>query len=314
MGSDSSPSVLFEWVLQVAKSLSKEHTLTLLVQEGVFETQQSLPPQIQFFLSKEAVEMDDNPLLAVRRKKESSMALGLQLLKEGKVDALVSAGNTGALMAMAMVSLPLLPGIERPALLAELPTVRGSVSVLDVGANLSVKPSHLVQFARLGVAYKKVRSHLENPKVGLLNIGTESQKGTVELQKTYLELQKSGLAFIGNIEGPDVFRGNVDVLVTDGFTGNIFLKTAEGVSGFVLDYTEKLLTQHAKDEAGQVITSLHKYLNYAEYFGAILAGIDGLVVKVHGYSSPKAFINGILGAIRLSEEKLIPSIKSLLKL
>jgi glycerol-3-phosphate acyltransferase PlsX len=315
MGSDSSPQVLLKSIEQVAHDLPQEHKLVLLVQEGLFDPSSFSYKNIQFVECKQVVEMEDNPLLAVRRKKDSTMAMGLNLLKEKKVDAFVSAGNTGALMAMATFQLSLIKGVQRPALLAELPTKTGSVCVLDVGANIQCQPSHLIQFAVMGAKYQKILHGNLEPKVGLLNIGTESLKGTAQLQSTYHLLNEycqnanNQMKFFGNIEGTDVFKGKVDVLVTDGFTGNIFLKTAEGVSGFILDLIGDLLSHHKKD-ATPVISEMQKYLNYAEYYGAVLAGLNGLVIKVHGYSSPQAFINGIQGAIRLAKANFINNIKN----
>ncbi len=185
--------------------------------------------------------MDDDPLIAVRRKKDSSLCQGLQYLKEKKIDAFVSAGNTGALLFAAKTTLKTLKGIDRPALLALLPTKKKEVAVLDVGANLSLKPDHIVQFAQMGIAYQKSRG-IENPIVGLLNIGIEAKKGTPQLQEAYLKLDamnRDQPFFAGNIEGKDVFHGNIDVLVTDGFTGNVFLKTAEGIAAFILEQLEQ---------------------------------------------------------------------------
>lgn len=284
MGSDSSPQVLLEAI----------HEQEFLADLVLLQT-------------KEFIAMDENPIMAVRRKKESSMAIGIQMLKEGKVDAFVSAGNTGALMLTAMIALS--PTMERPALLAELPTETGTVATLDVGANLSCKPHHLLQFARFGAQYQKVRHQIGCPKVALLNIGTESEKGTTELRRTYQEIleyaqkNQEEFTFIGNIEGPEVFRGKADVLVTDGFTGNIFLKTAEGVSSFIVSHIEKHFADRIR------LGELNTYLHYIDYFGAILAGVHGLIIKVHGYSSPLAFISGIRGAIKLTQEQLAEKIK-----
>lgn len=319
MGSDSLPSLLLEGALQVAKELPSSYTLVLLVEEGIIDASKSVFASsgalVEILFVQETIHMSEDPLLAVRRKKGSSIAVGLRLLAERKVDGFVSAGNTGALLTSALLSLPMLPGVERAALLAVLPTSIGNVVVLDVGANLSVKPQHLLQFARLGSAYQQIHYHKKVPKVGLLNVGTESKKGTLGLRKAYFQLQEhcqgsTQMEFIGNIEGSQVFQGGVDVLVTDGFSGNIFLKTSEGVSVFILKSIEKALSESSKDKAGKAIDDLHKTLNYAEYYGAILAGIDGLVIKVHGYSTQNAFCNGIKGAFRLAEERFIQRLKT----
>jgi phosphate acyltransferase len=296
MGCDAAPEDLYRAILQ-------------LIQDG-------FPAQIVCFASYEVggelnnsiikcsqvIQMDDDPLLAVRRKKDSSLCQGLQYLKEKKIDAFVSAGNTGALLFAAKTTLKTLKGIDRPALLALLPTKKKDVAVLDVGANLSLKPDHLVQFAQMGIAYQKSRG-IEKPIVGLLNIGTEAKKGTPQLQEAYLKLDamnRDQLFFAGNIEGKDVFHGNIDVLVTDGFTGNVFLKTAEGIAAFILEELSR--NKHE-------ISGLRSRMHYAEYPGAILCGVNGVVVKCHGDSSPETFIHGIKNALRLVEHGFLEKIK-----
>jgi glycerol-3-phosphate acyltransferase PlsX len=241
--------------------------------------------------------MDEHPLHSLRRKKNASIPVGMRLLKEGKIDAFVSSGNTGALVSSAKMILSMLPGIHRPALLALMPTKKNPVAVLDVGANIQVKAQHLVQFAHVGAAYQKARG-IDHPTVGILNIGSEALKGTSELRLAYqklLNLKNAPFRFAGNIEGKSVFDGDVDVLVTDGFTGNIFLKTAEGIASLILDRL------HAHIPASELkklnISDLQRHLHYAEYPGALLAGVRGIVIKCHGYTTPQGFANGVLGAI-----------------
>lgn len=224
-----------------------------------------------------------------------------------KIDALVSAGNTGALVLGAKMSLSMMPGLLRPALLALMPTQKQPLAVLDVGANVQCKAVHLVQFALMGAAYQRACKN-ELPAVGLLNIGSEAIKGTSELRLAYQELQRLAnmpnpfFHFAGNIEGKTVFNGNVDVLITDGFTGNIFLKTAEGLASFVLDRLNKNLPQNIIDLMQDQLCDLKRHLHYAEYPGALLCGVQGIVIKCHGYSSPQAFASGIREAIRITAE------------
>jgi glycerol-3-phosphate acyltransferase PlsX len=244
--------------------------------------------------------MGESPLLALRRKKNSSLSLGLHLLKNGQVNAFVSAGNTGALVAFSKRILKTFPGLSRPALLALMPTKKKPLAVLDVGANLQAKATQLVQFAHLGSAYQKARGII-NPKVGILNIGSEASKGTSEIQLAYKTLSKLP-SFAGNIEGKSVFDGDVDVLVTDGFTGNIFLKTAEGIASLVLD---RIHTHRPSD-----LDDLRRHLHYAEHPGALLTGVRGAVVKCHGYSTPEAFSNGIRGAIELASSHFIQTLET----
>ncbi len=242
--------------------------------------------------------MAETPLLALRRKKQASLCVGLRLLKEGKLDAFVSAGNTGALVSAAKMILGTFQGISRPALLALMPTKKRPVAVLDVGANLRAKAPQIVQFARLGAAYQKARG-IETPRIGILNIGSEASKGTAEIRLAYKALAKYPF-FAGNIEGKSVFDGEVDVLVTDGFTGNVFLKTAEGIASLVLDRLHAHIPERALKELQLHLDDLQRHLHYAEHPGALLCGVKGTVVKCHGYSTPEAFANGIRGAIEFA--------------
>lgn len=248
------------------------------------------------------ISMDESPLSAIRRKKDSSLCIGLRLLKEKKIGALISAGNTGALVAGSKLILGNLKGILRPALLAVIPTKKQPVAVLDVGANVDVKASHLIQFAHLGAAYSKVKG-IDKPRVGLLNIGSEEMKGTSELRAAYKKLaaqRDHSFDFIGNVEGKSAFEGNVDVLITDGFSGNIFLKTSEGIASLILDRFHSLLDPKEAIRLAPRIQDLQRHLHYAEYPGAMLAGANGIVIKCHGYSTPQAFLNAVLEAAELS--------------
>ncbi len=318
MGSEQPPQAIFEAVLQVSKEIHLSDTLLVL---ATTELHPALKQQlasfekpsasIEFIKTEEVVEMDESPLLAVRRKKKSSMAVGVGLLKEGKIDAFLSTGNTGALVATAMLHLPMLPGIERPALLVILPTGNDKVVVLDVGANISPKPEHLFTYAVMGVAYQQSVYGLLEPKVGLLNIGVEQQKGTKELKEVYSLLQKKfNTRFRGNIEGRDVFQGKIDVLVTDGFTGNVFLKTSEGVCNFLIDYLQARFTDYVDPK---VIRHLNQQFNYSEHPGAFLCGVDGIVVKCHGHSDVIALMNGIRGAIDLAKKNILEKMRSKLQ-
>ena len=301
MGCDSAPEDLYRVILQ----LVQDDFPAELVFFASYEVGGELDSSLNIVKCSQVIQMDDDPLLAVRRKKDSTLCQGLQYLKEKKIDAFVSAGNTGALLFAAKTTLKTLKGIDRPALLALLPTKKKEVAVLDVGANLHLKAEHIVQFAAMGIAYQKSRG-IANPTVGLLNIGTEAKKGTPQLQEAYLKLDamnRDQPFFAGNIEGKDVFHGNIDVLVTDGFTGNVFLKTAEGIAAFIL---EELSREGFKHE----LSSLRSRMHYAEYPGAILCGVNGAVVKCHGDSSPETFIHGIKGALRLVEHGFLEKIKS----
>ncbi len=259
--------------------------------------------------TEEVIDMDDEPLHAIRKKKEASMCIGMQLIKEKKIDALVSTGNTGALIASAKMVLPMLSGISRAALITLLPTQKEPVAVIDVGANIECTPEHLVHFAKMGIAYQKSRG-IQKPVVGLLNIGTEEKKGGHELRETYQLLQEFNqdeIIFAGNIEGKEVFAGNIHVLVTDGFTGNIFLKTAEGISSFILETMHKnqILLPFSKS----LLKRLESELYSAEYPGAILCGVDGIIMKCHGDAKPEALKCSVQGALNLIQESFLDKIK-----
>lgn len=316
MGGDTSPVLLLESVLALAQELDGKVDLFVFGTQSVINSSLNLSKNVKGISVSEVITNEDDPLVAVRRKRDSSLCAGMRMLQKHELDAFVSAGNTGALIACAKLCLSMLPNIVRPALLALLPTKLNEVAVLDIGATVKSKVEHLVQFASMGVAYQKTRG-IHHPKVGLLNIGSEKTKGTPELREAYEKLQflnrncnKNAPIFIGNIEGRDVFQGNIDVLVTDGFTGNVFLKTAEGIATFILDQLGETADEECSPHLKNTLSALRKRLHYAEYPGAILCGVDGVVVKCHGDSTPRSLINGINGALRLLEHDFLEKIKN----
>ncbi len=320
MGSDNAPHVLLRSLFDLALQEDSQSrfllfgTAPLEKEFGLLITRFSpLKERLGFFLADDSILMDENPLHAIRRKKNSSLCLGMRQLKEGKIHAFVSAGNTGALMSAAKMYLSMLPGILRPALLALVPTRLHPVAVLDLGANVSCQAEHLVQFAHMGAAYQRTRG-IPEPRVGLLNIGSEASKGTSEHRLAYQKLQTPSAAFtfLGNIEAKEAFKGEVDVLITDGFTGNIFLKTAEGIASLIIDRLRDNIPEQQFVGLEKYLNDLQKHLHYAEYPGALLCGVQGIVVKCHGYSSPKAIMNGIRGAIRLVRENFLESLRDAL--
>lgn len=301
MGSDNAPAALLSAAASLTPSLPSHMELIAI---GTPDCEKdALSHGLSFHPAREAIMMDDNPLLALRRKKQSSLCVGLRLLKEGKIDAFVSAGNTGALVSAAKMILGTFPGVMRPALLALMPTKKRPVAVLDVGANLQAKANQLVQFARLGESYQKARG-IANPRIGILNIGSEASKGTSEIRLAYKELSKFP-SFAGNIEGKSVFDGEVDVLITDGFTGNVFLKTAEGIASLILDRLYTRIPAESLKEIREQLDDLQRHLHYAEHPGALLCGVKGTVVKCHGYSTPEAFATGIRGAVEFTSIRFI---------
>ncbi len=315
MGSDNSPEDILRAVIDFKKNQCQEIDFVFFATKNLEPLFKSLEKEFACILDSVFVEhsisMDENPLLAIRRKKDSSIFQGMRYLNENKIDAFISCGNTGALTAGASMILNKFKNISRPALLVLIPTKKNLTAVLDVGASINFSSENLLEFALLGIAFQKARN-IEKPNIGLLNIGTERKKGTYQHQKAYLELSMldKNVNFIGNIEGKEVFEGKVDVLITDGFTGNIFLKTSEGLASFVLD---KIYQNIAKDEQRSeilnVLKELKKRLYYGEYPGALLIGIEKIIIKCHGYSSISGIINAINGAFDFVKNDIISSIK-----
>ena len=263
---------------------------------------------IEFVEAEEVIGMDDPIATSVRRKKKSSLRIGAKLVAEGLADGFVSAGNTGAAMATAKMVIGMLPGVDRPALAALLPTKSAKPTlVLDVGANSDCKALHMAQFAIMGDAYSRAVLGTQRPTVGLMSIGEEEAKGN-ELTKEAFPLLRelTSLNFVGNVEGRDVFTGQVDVIVTDGFTGNVILKLSEGLQDAVISLIRRELSAAAITKAGAVLArpafrNLKKRLDYAEYGGAPLLGVRSIVVIGHGNSNARAIRNAVRNVKEFSE-------------
>ena len=254
--------------------------------------------RLQIHHASEVVAMDELPSRALRNKKDSSMRVAINLVKAGEVEACVSAGNTGALMAMARYVLKMLDGIDRPAIISALPTMRGHTHMLDLGANVDSLPEHLVQFAVMGSILATAVDGNPNPSVGLLNIGEEEIKGNEGVKATHLLLEKSGLNYYGFVEGSDIFKGTVDVVVCDGFVGNVALKTTEGVARMIshfmkMEFTRNPLTKLAGLIALPVLKAFRDKIDPRHYNGASLLGLQGIVIKSHGDADVLAFKNAI---------------------
>ena len=242
----------------------------------------------------EVVAMDEPPASALRGKRESSMRVAIDLVKSGEADCCVSAGNTGALMAMARFVLKMLPGIERPAIASVLPTQHGHTLVLDLGANVNCTAEHLFQFAIMGTALAGAMDHSDRPSVGLLNIGEEEIKGNDVVKDAGELLRGSGLNFYGNIEGDDIYKGTTDVVVCDGFVGNVALKTSEGLAQMLAAYLREefkrnLVTRLSAILALPVINAFKRRVDHRRYNGASLLGLRGIVVKSHGSADSFGF-------------------------
>jgi phosphate acyltransferase len=254
---------------------------------------------IEIVDAQEVITMDDPVAVAVRRKKNSSIRVAAKLVRDGHAQALVSAGNTGAVMMTSKLVIGALPKVDRPALAAVLPTLTGHGTViLDVGANAECKPAHLYDFAVMGSLYSSVVVGVTNPRVGLLSIGEEEIKGNDLTKEAFKLLKNSSINFVGNVEGRDMYTGQVDVVVCDGFTGNVALKVSEGVFEFIMRLLKHELKASLQTKAGAMLTrpAFQKFkerLDYAEYGGAPLLGIKGVAVICHGRSNAKAIRNAI---------------------
>ena len=248
--------------------------------------------------STEIVHMSEAPADALRKKKDSSMRVAVNIVKEGLAQACVSAGNTGALMATAKFVLKMLPGIDRPAIIAELPSLGGTVHMLDLGANTSADVTQLFQFAVMGSIVTGDIRHMQRPRVALLNIGVEDTKGHDTVRDAASLLNESGLNYVGFIEGNEIFSGKADVVVTDGFTGNVALKTMEGTAGLASEYIRRAFTRNLFARlqallAMPVLKSLAVEMDSRKYNGASLVGLNGIVIKSHGSADSYAFQHAI---------------------
>jgi glycerol-3-phosphate acyltransferase PlsX len=263
---------------------------------------------IELVEASEVIGMGDPVMASVRRKKKSSLRVGIRLVADGKADGFISAGNTGAAMATAKMVLGMLPGVDRPALAAMIPTkAKKPTLLLDVGANSECKPEHLVQFAIMGDAYSRAVLGTLRPVVGLMSIGEEEAKGNDLTKEAFPMLREvSQLNFVGNVEGRDVFSGAVDVIVTDGFTGNVMLKLSEGLTDAMLAMIKRELTVSAVTKAGAMLAkpafrNIKKRLDYSEYGGAPLLGVQKIVLIGHGSSNARAIRNAIRSVNEFSE-------------
>jgi len=260
---------------------------------------------IDILSTNEVIEMHEAAAASVRKKRNSSIVRGINLLKVGKGDAFVSAGNTGAVVCAATLSLRMLSGIERPGISIMIPTLNEPSLLIDVGANINPKPLHLLHYAIMSDAYCRYVLHRENPKIGLLSVGEEESKGTEFVRETFKLLEDSGVNFIGNVEGRDIFSGSCDVIVCDGFAGNVALKVSESLVETLGTFLYRELMRNIVTKFGVLLLKsglkrLKKRLDYSEYGGAPLLGVDGVVIIGHGRSSAKAVKN----AVRVAKEEV----------
>ena len=314
-----------EIVVRAAKrSLDLHPNLELILVGDALELEQLVDSiigansRVRIQAASEVVGMSEPPAEALRRKKDSSMRVAINLVKDGVAHACVSAGNTGALMATSKFVLKMLPGIDRPAIIAELPAIGGSVHMLDLGANTVCTPEQLFQFALMGSILTADISKIDQPRIALLNIGVEDTKGHDSVRDAAKLLSASGLNYVGFIEGNEIFSGKADVVVTDGFTGNVALKTMEGTTGLVRHYLRRAFTRNlfAKFQAllaSPVLRRLRRETDSRNYNGASLVGLNGIVIKSHGGADAHAFQHAIETALVEVKNQVPMQIGSLLE-
>ena len=313
MGGDYGPEVVVPAALD---SLQRNPNLNLiLVGDGAVLKERvansnHLGKRLTIRHASELVEMHESPSKALRNKKDSSMRVAINQVKDGTADACVSAGNTGALMAISKFVLKTIPGIDRPAIIGVVPSLHGHTHVLDLGANVDCSAEHLLQFAIMGYELVKAVEKIPNPKVGLLNIGEEEIKGNEQVKQAVKLIADSHINFIGFVEGNDIYTGDVDIVVTDGFIGNVALKASEGLAKMISvalkeAFSESLLTKMAGIVALPVLRAFRKRFDPRQYNGASLVGLRGIVVKSHGNADRTAFAKAIEIAV-LEIENAVP--------
>ena len=317
MGGDHGPVVTVPAALEFLRShpqasailVGREEAITPLLGNAISE----FGARIRVRAASEVVAMDDPPAIAMRNKKDSSMRVAVDLVKAGEANAAVSAGNTGALMAISRFVLKTLPGIDRPAIATVLPSMKGHTYVLDLGANVDCSAEHLLQFGVMGAMLVAAIEHKDRPSVGLLNIGEEVIKGNDVVKEAGELLRNSGLNFHGNVEGNDIYEGTVDVVVCDGFVGNVALKTSEGLAQMVgaflkQEFKRTLFTKVLAVAAMPVLKRFKKRVDHRLYNGAPLLGLRGVVLKSHGSADVLAFGNALSRAAEAASNRLIERI------
>ncbi|UCD95183.1 MAG: phosphate acyltransferase PlsX [Candidatus Zixiibacteriota bacterium] len=318
MGADVSPESIMAGGFEAARELGKRLRLVFVGKREVIsdftDAHRELPENIDIEEAAYAVAMSETPTEGIRKKK-SSIAVGLAMQKEGRADAFVSAGNTGAVMASSVMTLGKIEGVSRPAIAALFPTVHGQPTLaLDVGANVDCKPFQLYQFGIMGSIYASLMTGRTSPRVGLLSIGEEKSKGNEQIVQTWDLFKKSALNFIGNVEGRDILTGRADVVVADGFVGNALLKFAESVEGFLTTKIRHQVQTNIFSRVGAALMKpflrrLRMTFDYSEYGGAPLLGIGGVCIVCHGTSSPKAIKNAVITAAEMVRHRIGDNIR-----
>ena len=305
MGGDNAPDATIKGAVSAINEveaevvlIGKETVINSKVKEFYGKSLKEISPRLSIYNCNDTIEMEDIPTQAIKNKKDSSMVVGFNLLKEGKGDVFISAGNSGALLTGATLIVGRIKGIDRPALAGILPSYHGKLVLMDCGANTNCKPINLLQFAQMSTIYMHNTLGIEAPRLGLLNIGTEETKGNELVRNSFQLLKKYSnelnINFIGNIEGRDAFSGDVDIVIADGFTGNVFLKSVEGLGKFIKKSLKESLMHNIWSKLGTLpalpsIKRFSKIVDYKEYGGALFLGVQKPVVKAHGSSDEKLF-------------------------
>ena len=323
MGGDHGPHVTVPAALEALKQDSEINIvlvgLTEVIEAELATHKTSVGSRLRIHHASEVVTIDESPQSALKNKKDSSMRVAINLVKSGEANACVSAGNTGALMATARFVLKMLPGIDRPAIAATLPSQKGMVYMLDLGANADCTPEHLLQFAIMGAMLVSCVEHKERPSVGLLNIGSEDIKGNEVVKQAGELLRASHLNFYGNVEGNDIYKGTTDLIVCDGFVGNVSLKTSEGLaqmmSRFLMqEFKRNWMTKVMALAAMPVLKAFKRRLDPRRYNGASFLGLRGIVVKSHGGADSFSFLHAIHTAIEESRSGVLRRITEQLEI
>ncbi|MCG2711829.1 MAG: phosphate acyltransferase PlsX [Candidatus Omnitrophica bacterium] len=312
MGGDKAPDVIIKGAILAAREIDAQ--IILVGRQEVIEKKLSLHRKVSGNITvvnaAEVIEMDDFPAQSVRRKKDSSINVAVKMVKEHKAEAIVSAGNTGAVVCAGSLFLKILAEVDRPGISVLLPTLKDVVQMIDMGANIDAKPEHLLQYGIMGSIYSKHVLNKKNPRVGLLNIGEEETKGPEFVKETFKLLEQSkNINFVGNVEGRDIYVGDCDVIVCDGFLGNVVLKVSEGLADAIKEMLKRKLSSNIITKIGSLLSApafraLKKEIDYSEYGGAPLLGIDGVCIIAHGGSSA----NAIKNAIRVAHESLLHNV------
>jgi len=283
--------------------------------DSIIKKRKFLSPRLKVFHTSEVITGDDIPTKAIKTKKDSSMVVGLRMLKEKKGDVFISAGNTGALSVGSLLLLGRINGIDRPALAPVIPTKNGPTLLIDAGLNTNCKPENYEQFARIGTIYMKETFNITNPRVGLINIGIEENKGYEIVKYAYARLNNSDINFVGNVEGRQIPQGDIDVAVCDGFIGNVLLKFLEGIGSFLHEglngvYRENIMSRMSALLVKRSLKKFMKKLDYEEYGGTPILGIDGTVIKCHGSSNARSIKNAIIRACQFAKTSILVQIKN----